>query len=341
MLKINRTITQYALLFILLLLVPFCIVRNNTKFREPKKDLRKVYLRLSWETQSQFAGYYVAKHNKYYEEEGIDLIIRTSLNNVNISATVANGVDHFGEISLENLITDLNRFYPVKNIAQIYQDIDIVLLARKEDGIFNLEDFKGKVYATWWGNNDIMIRTLFKKQHIPLEVIFYQKPWSLDAFINKQVQIIPAFYANEFHTILMNGYKQEDLSIFSYKDYGMDFPGGCLIASDKLIERDPELVFKFLKASIKGWNYAFGNKEEAVSIMQKYAKLNKEHEMFMLDVIEKNIDKNFDGSPIGFHDVTKIQKTIDFLKESGQITRNITPEDIVYDKFIKKIGAKH
>ncbi|EKD51343.1 MAG: ABC transporter substrate-binding protein [uncultured bacterium] len=337
----NKVMFTLLICFIFAVCLIFIATYKYSSFDRKKDALKKVYLRLSWETQSQFAGYYVAKYLGLYNEEGLDVIIRTSLNNVNISATVANGIDHFGDISLENLITDINnRDYPIKNVAQIFQDLDIVLLTRKEDNINELKDFNGKTYATWWGKNDVMLRTLFKKHNIPLDVVFYSGPWSLDLFINKTVAIVPAFYANEYHSVLMSGYKESDLKIFKYKDYNMNFPSGCIITSDKLISKNPLLVSKFLRASIKGWEYALAHKEETVDIMLHYAKLNKEHEAFMLDVFENNILKKEKNHFIGKHNKTRIQETINYLQEAGQISNNVTMNKIIHDDFINKIGAE-
>lgn len=333
----NKMMVLLGVIFCIILMILY-IVTYNLYFDNAPSKLRKVNLRIPWETQCQFAGYYVAKDKGYYADEGLDVIIRTSLSNVNIASVVAMGHDDFGVVVLHNVIMDIDRGFPVVNVAQILQSFEIILLTRTEDKINTLADFNGKLYASWWGQNDMMLKTLFKKQNIPFNVIIYPKPWSLDLFIDKKVHITPAFHANEYHTVLQSGYKPEDLHTFSYADYGMNFPGDSIIVSRQKLKDDPNLVLRFVRATIKGWEYALANKIKSVDIMMKYAKLDREHEIFMINSIHNDIvNSDTQKYTIGYHNKKSIQNMIDMLKENNQISKDLKVEDVYTDIIISQL----
>jgi NitT/TauT family transport system substrate-binding protein len=53
-------------------------------------------------------------------------------------------------------------------------------------------------------------------------------------------------------------------------DYGVHFYADTLFANDSLISSNPELVERFLRATLKGWTYAMENPAEVPAIVQQY-----------------------------------------------------------------------
>ena len=66
-------------------------------------------------------------------------------------------------------------------------------------------------------------------------------------------------------------YKQDTrLTLIYPDDYGVHFAGDTLFTSDELIKTNPDLVLRFVRASLKGWSYAVENSGEIPDIVQKY-----------------------------------------------------------------------
>jgi NitT/TauT family transport system substrate-binding protein len=63
------------------------------------------------------------------------------------------------------------------------------------------------------------------------------------------------------------GYK---LNIIYPDDYGIHFYADTLFTTDNLISTNPDLVRRFLRATLKGWSYAVENPAEVPAMVQKY-----------------------------------------------------------------------
>ena len=62
-----------------------------------------------------------------------------------------------------------------------------------------------------------------------------------------------------------------DLNIIYPDEYGVHFYGDTILSTDNMIKSDPDLVLRFLRATLKGWTYAIENPEKAASLVVKYA----------------------------------------------------------------------
>jgi ABC-type nitrate/sulfonate/bicarbonate transport system substrate-binding protein len=61
-----------------------------------------------------------------------------------------------------------------------------------------------------------------------------------------------------------------EINIIYPDDYGIHFYGDVLITTDELITKDPNLVQRFTRATLKGWTYAVENPTAIGAIVQKY-----------------------------------------------------------------------
>jgi len=101
-------------------------------------------------------------------------------------------------------------------------------------------------------------------------------------------------------------------------DYGIDFYSDTIFTSDSILQERPELVKRFLRASMKGWDYAIRNSSEAVDITMEYAKIkDRPLQMRMMEAQhqliytgEDSIGWMEDRVWIGMHDIMYEQGVI-------------------------------
>ena len=93
--------------------------------------------------------------------------------------------------------------------------------------------------------------------------------FNVDPLLQKQADCISTMTYNEYWQVIDAGFKPEELVVFKYEDQGVaTLEDGLYVLEDKL--KDPAFVdtmAKFVKASMKGWDYARANPEEAVKIV--------------------------------------------------------------------------
>ena len=73
-----------------------------------------------------------------------------------------------------------------------------------------------------------------------------------------------------------SSFLQKDTSISetfqTWPEFRCDCPSDTLFTTEQLIEENPDLVTRFLRATLRGWREAIEDTEEAVAITLKYAK---------------------------------------------------------------------
>ena len=139
---------------------------------------------------------------------------------------------------------------------------------------------------------------------------------------------------NEYHVVLNNGFTPSEINIIDYANYGLGFPGDVLMTNKKLIEENPDLVTRMVRASLRGWQYAIDNPEEAVDIVLKYDQpgiLTREHQISMMNEITKLVRQTI--RPLGFTNLDDVRRTIDTLWSYGVIDSQINPENVFTNEF--------
>lgn len=249
------------------------------------RELREVSFLPYWVTNAQFAGYYVAKEKGIYEKYGIKIKIIPYKPFLTSSDLISKGEADFAALWLVNAIALKANGTDIVNIAQVSSRSSAMLITKKTSGIDSVQKMAGKRAGIWSGF-ELQPKALFNKYKIDVKIVSIGNTNNL--FLMDGVDIINANWFDEYHSIINSGYDPEDLNVFFFADYGLNFlEDGIYCLSNKL-KKDPELCADFIKATLEGWKYAFNNKEEAIDIVLKYAKIdklpvNRVHQSWMLD----------------------------------------------------------
>jgi NitT/TauT family transport system substrate-binding protein len=294
-----------------------------------------VTLNLQWVTQAQFAGYYVALDKGWYSEEGIDLTIRPGGPDISAIDSVRTGTAEFGTSLLADIIVVNQPAHDLVSIAQIQQTNGLLLIAKKDSGITQPRDFVGKRVGVWLGNWEAQFNALMAKEGIGAnDFTLVSQGFSMDTFINGELDVASAMIYNEYYTVLESGLKPEDITIINYADYGLDFPGDVLFTSTKIAQENPDLCVRMLRASLRGWQYAIENPEEAANIVLKYDKSGVqtlEHQLSMMREIAKLVQVNL--RPIGYSDRADVRRTIDTLYSYKILDTQVNPDSVFTNDF--------
>ena len=267
-----------AVFLFALLQVPF--------FGAGAQDLKKVALMPQWVPQAQFAGYMVAVEKGFYREVGLDVDLLRGGPEKPPFNYLETGKATFCTDWLSNAIQKRAAGLRVVNVGQIIQRSALMLVAKKKSGIVRPEDLNGKKVGVWAGQFYLQPVSLFRKFGLNVNVIPCYS--SMGLLLKSGVDANTAMWYNEYHTLLNSGIDEDELTCFFFADLGLNFPEEGIYCMQETIESDPAMCAAFLKASLKGWLYAFEHKEEAVQIVMKHADAantgtNKVHQRWMLD----------------------------------------------------------
>ncbi len=234
----------------------------------------KVTLQLKWVTQAQFAGYYVAKEKGFYKEAGLDVTINPGGPDIAPPQVIAGGGADVIVDWMPSALASREKGVPLVNIAQPFKASGMMLTCRAETGIKTPADLKDRTLGVWFSGNEYpflswMAKLGYKTDGSPGGVKVLKQGFNVDPLIQKQADCVSTMTYNEYWQVIDAGFKPEQLVVFKYEDQGVaTLEDGLYVVESKL--KDPAFVArmaKFVKASMKGWDYARKNVDEAAKIV--------------------------------------------------------------------------
>ena len=233
-----------------------------------------VTLQLKWVTQAQFAGYYVAQDQGFYEEEGLDVTIKPGGPDVApVQVLLGGGADVMVDW-MPSALAAREAGAPVVNIAQPFKSSGMMLTCRNDSGVTSTADFPGHTLGVWFGGNEYPFLSWMSKLGIPTDgspegVTVLKQGFNVDPLLQKQAACISTMTYNEYWQVIDAGISPDDLITFKYEDQGVaTLEDGLYVLEDKLA--DPafvETMAKFVRASMKGWKWAEEHPEDAAMIV--------------------------------------------------------------------------
>ena len=281
-----------------------------------------VTLQLQWVTQSQFAGYYVALENGYYSDEGLEVTILPGGPDIAPPQVLAGGGADAMLNWMPSALAAREKGLPVVNIAQPFKSSGLMLTCWKDTGITGVEDFKGKTIGVWFFGNEYPFLSWMSQVGIPTDggedgVTVLKQGFNVDPLLNREADCISTMTYNEYGQVLDAGVDPDELVTFKYEDQGVaTLEDGMYVLEDSL--EDPVFVDKmvrFVRASMKGWEYAEANVAEAAEIIVEYDETGAQSLAAQTRMMGE-IAKLTQGST-GALDVAAYQRTVDTLLAGG------------------------
>jgi NitT/TauT family transport system substrate-binding protein len=163
---------------------------------------------------------------------------------------------------------------PLVNIAQPFKRSGMMLTCRSETGIKTPADLKGRTLGVWFFGNEYpfmswMAKLGYKTDGSPAGVKVLKQGFNVDPLLQKQADCISTMTYNEYWQVIDAGIPADKLVVFKYEDQGVATMEDGLYALEAKLA-DPKFsatMAKFVKASLKGWEYARANPAEAVKIV--------------------------------------------------------------------------
>ena len=282
----------------------------------------EVTLQLKWVTQGQFAGYYVAKDKGFYDEEDLDVTIKPGGPDIAPPQVIAGGGADVIVDWMPSALASRERGVPLVNIAQPFKKSGMMLTCLKETGVTSPDDFPGRTLGVWFFGNEYPFLAWMSKLEIPTEggekgVTVLKQGFNVDPLLQKQADCISTMTYNEYWQVIDAGIPESELIVFKYEDQGVaTLEDGLYVLEENL--SDPAFVDKmarFVRASMKGWEYARENPDEAADIVLENDATGAQTEKHQKRMV-REINKLTEGSD-GTLDLADYERTVDTLLSGG------------------------
>ena len=291
----------------------------------------KARLQLKWVTQAQFAGYYAAKQQGFYRAENLDVTIVPGGPDIVPEQVVAGGGAEFGIDWLPSLLSAREQGVPLVNIGQVFAHSGMRELAFKTSGIKTAADLRGRKVAVWFGGNEFALLATLAKYKIDSQkdVTLVQQPFDMNLLLQKQVDAAAAMTYNEYKQVLDGGVKPDDLVVIDFNAEGTAMLEDGLFARADWLRtgKNKETAARFLRASLKGWEFCRDQAAACVDLVLKESPvLGKEHQTWMMAEINKLVwGPPAPKTPLGQMDPEAFKRTADIALKFGVIKRPADP----------------
>ncbi|WP_430883614.1 ABC transporter substrate-binding protein [Fusibacter sp. JL216-2] len=334
---INKKTNVYALILILILQ----ITTTPVSYGEDSYGIPdEVTLQLRWEHQFQFAGYYAALWEGYYEDYGLKVNIKPGIddkeNVILVPDAVYEGQAEFGVGGVDILLA-VDKGHDLKIISTFFQRSPVAYYMRPDTDFNSIYDMtRLNVARRQHDLLDIELQAMLvnegidpsRKDTIPKDVVL-----SYSDLHNGTFDVIPGYLDTIAYQAKLQGESVKSVHPISF---GVDFYGDSLFTSTALARSRPKLVERFREASILGWKYALDNPEEmAQRIADHYYKDSRNY----LEFVDFNTFQAEKVSELTLYPVVEIGNTnpfrwtsmIDYLKALKLIESDISTDHLLFD----------
>jgi NitT/TauT family transport system substrate-binding protein len=295
-------------------------------------ELIPIRLQLQWFPQAQFAGYYAALAEGYYEDEGFDVTILPGAVEIVPATVVAGGQAEFGISWVPRMLAPREAGADGVVIGQVFQRSPTLQVSFKDSGITTPEDLAGKRIGAWgFGNEAELYAGLRKAGLDPATENIVAQQFDMVAFVAGEIDAAQAMIYNEYAQVLetINPdtgelFQPEDLNVISWEDYGTSMLQDAIFASEAWLaqEGNADIAVKFLKASFKGWIFCRDNPEACVDhVLASDAALPKGHQTWQLNEVNGIIWPAPNG--IGITDEAAFDRTVQVALDGGILTKPV------------------
>ncbi len=286
----------------------------------------KFTVQLRWTPQAQFIGYYVAKEKGYYKEAGLEVTIRPGGPDTGPVKALAGGEADIAVEWLASALAARERGTQVVNVAQVFNRSGLMLTCKQSRGISHPSDLRGKRVGVWFGGLEYPFLSWMNKLGIKAsgpsaELTVVPQGFTVDPLIKGEVDCISTMIYNEFWKAVGAGINPLDLVSFQYEDQGVAMlEDGLYVLEPRLSDHQfVDRTRRFVRASLKGWQYALANRDESIKILLKGAGLPDDQsgfQLLQLRSISKLIN-SVNAGPLGKLDHDAYRRTVNVLLKSG------------------------
>jgi NitT/TauT family transport system substrate-binding protein len=300
---------------------------------EAPQEAASIRLQLQWVAQSQFAGYYAAKAEGYYEDEGLDVTILEGAPDITPQQVCANGGAEVCIAWTPKALQSREQGADLVNISQVFQRSGTLSVAFADSGIQSVEDFKGKRVGVWDFGNEHEVFAALRKFGIdpenPDDVTIKIQPFDMTLLLTNEIDAAEAMTYNEYAQVLEQVnpatgelYQPEDLVVINYNDVGTAMLQDALWATESWLGQagNEDVATRFLRASYKGWIFCRDNFDACVAhVLAAGPTLGESHMRWQLNEINKLIWPSPNG--IGQMDKTLFDQTVAVALEGKVLTK--------------------
>lgn len=306
------------------------------------QGLVKVRFIHEWRFEGHVAPYLVALDKGFYKDEGLDVSIDPGTGSVDGINRIAAGAYDMGSMDINSLIKyrDGADAVPIKAVLMTYNKPAFAVLTLKKNNITKPKDIEGKRLGAPAGDAAWQQWPIFAKENgidtskIKVENVGFAVRETLLA--QGQVDAVTAFISNKL-ALNAIGVPDDQIQAMMMSDYGVHLYGSAVMVSPDFAKAHPDAVKGFVKATIRGFIFAYQHPEEAIkSVMNHNPVAKPDIELQRLKVVNQYCYFSDDVLKNGFGDVdmARLERSIDQLATTFPFKNKPKASDVFTSEYL-------
>lgn len=298
----------------------------------------EVILRLNFTPWAMHAQYFAALEQGFYAEEGLDVEIRPASSGQQNEVLIATGREHFGVSNADSFIKARGAGLPVVTVMADQPDTPFSVITLEESGITEPADMEGKKLSWFPANVPALVEPLLNSGGLTgddIEFVNVGRGSEVQLLASGGVDAIFGFFYGQALTLEEQGMPTHAMPV---RDYGVEFHGNVIYTSDDIVENRPELVEKFLRATLRGLIWTKDNMDEAMDyIIEASPDRNHGLEVRKLEMIYDFYNTPEYEEYFGKMGDEKWQSSIDILASGDDLERIPEPSELYTNQFLENL----
>ena len=301
---------------------------------ENQAPLDQVSIQLKWHHQAQFAGFYAADQHGYYADEGLSVSFIEGGPEVDLTNSLLDGTAQFSVAGADSLIVSRAEGRSIGAIAVVFRRNPLVFFTMADSNITRPQDFVGKKLRVTPFQMAIFT-TMMDRVGVSSDQ-YTLVCCELEPFLSGDIDVSEGYLTNEVLAAQSAGHK---INIIYPEDYGVHIYADTIIAADETITNNPDLVSRFLRATLDGWRWAIENPELAAVLALKYdpalnADLQIAQMLAGIPLIHTGEDQ------IGWMRSDVWQGMIGWLRDQAILTEPMESDEVYTMQFLDQIYSE-
>jgi len=281
----------------------------------------KVSLRLNWYLGGLHVPFYYGKDKGYYAAEGIDLTINEGRGSANTVQVVAAGSDTFGLADSSSVVLTASKGADVKSVMSLLNTTGFSVVSLAEAPIKTPKDLEGKKVAVTPGDPlGQLLQAVCKANGVDcakVGMVQVDPAAKVVTVLEKKTDALLGGADDQYFLIK---YKGGNPVAMRYADWGANIVGMTIMTSGDTIKKNPDLVKRFVRASVKSWEEAKKNPSAAVdAAMKAKPDLNRQSTLDQLMVDIDLLDSKNSKGKIGWGAQADWDQTLAILKNYREL----------------------
>ncbi|MCU1502895.1 MAG: Twin-arginine translocation pathway signal protein, partial [Ilumatobacteraceae bacterium] len=278
----------------------------------------------------------------YFKDEGIDAQFISGGSGINPLSLVESGQVMMADANGSDILTAVSKNIPLQCFGTIYQSTPNALMSLGKDPLMTLADLKGKTVGLPTGEQQLLTAMLKQAGVDPSTVEMVSVGTDPSVLTSGQIQGYIGYGTQQGLSLQKSGV---DVKIVYFDELGDPDYGNAFFATTATLKDKADLVTRWLKADLKGWQDYVADPEGAAKLTwdlyntETQAVLANEQESAKAAVPLITGGKAADHGLLWVEE-DAFKQVYDLYKAAGVITGDVDLTKVYTQQFLLAAGAK-